>query len=147
MIDKDNGKYKSLATHFAEYGLFDKNIILKIDVEGAEYPVFKDPKVYGLLNNTIQIFMELHNIDRHLESLDYFMDNISKTHTLIHIHANNHAGTFQLDGKNVPETLEVTFLANKYIPNKEYATDKYPIAGLDQPCDRLKSDLVLDFFY
>lgn len=147
LIEKDSGKYKSLATHFAEYDLYDKNIILKIDVEGAEYPVFNDPKVYGLLNNTIQVLMELHNIDQHLESLEYFMDNISKTHTLIHIHSNNHAGTFKMDGKNVPETLEVSFLLNKYVTWQEPTTDSYPLAGLDQPCNKSKPDLVLDFFY
>jgi len=143
---RGRGVYKSLYTHFKEYNLFDKNIILKIDVEGAEYPVFNDPKVYNLLHNSIQILMELHNIEKNLANLEYFMDNLSKTHSLVHIHSNNHVGTFNYKGKNVPEALEVTFLLNKYLPNKEYSTDKYPIKGLDSPCYKTKPDLTLDFF-
>jgi Methyltransferase FkbM domain len=143
----DSEKYKSMAWHFKKYGLSNKKIILKIDVEGAEYPVFNDPAVYDLLHNSIQILMELHDVEKNLPSLESFMDNISKTHSLIHVHANNHAETFRLNGKDVPQALEVTFLLNKYLPEKVLSTQTYPIKGLDQPCNKTKPDLALNFFY
>lgn len=135
-----------MAWHFKKYDLFDKNIILKIDVEGAEYSIFNDPAVYTLLHNSVQILIELHDVGNNLASLEFFLDNVFKTHSLIHIHGNNHAGTFDFKGKNIPEVLEVTFLLNKYLPERKYSEETYPIKNLDQPCDKTKPDLVLDFF-
>ncbi|RYX93803.1 hypothetical protein EON78_06155 [bacterium] len=142
----DTELYKSVAYHLKKHGLTDKKIILKIDVEGAEYPVFNDPAIYDLLPNCIQIIMEIHELEKNMPDLITIMNKISKTHSLIHIHANNHAGTFEYDGKNVPDAIEVTFLLNDYIPEKKYATQAYPLPGLDQPCDRKKEDIALDFF-
>lgn len=145
--DKNWGAYKTLSYHLDKYGLTDKNIILKMDVEGAEYPFFNDPATYPLLDNALQIILEFHDVEKNMDNLVNIMHNISKTHSLIHIHSNNHAGTFNYNGKNIPETLEATFLLNKYLPVKTPSTTPYPVPGLDQPCDRLSEDIVLDFFY
>jgi len=147
IADKNSGPYKTLAYHLDKYGLTGKNIILKMDVEGAEYPFFNSPATYPLLDNALQIILEFHDVDKNLDNLIAIMDKLSKTHSLIHIHSNNHAGVFNYNGKNVPETLEATFLLNKYLPEKKPATTPYPVPGLDQPCDRLREDIVLDFFY
>ncbi len=146
ITDKDSGDYKSLLYHYKKYNLFDKKIILKIDVEGSEYPIFNDPSIYKLLSNAVQILLEIHLISENIENVKQIMNNLSKTHSLIHIHANNHAGTFKYEEKNVPEAIEATFLLNTLIPEKKYSTNSYPIYNLDQPCDRLKEDIVLDFF-
>jgi len=145
--DKNSGEYKSLGYHFSKYDLHDKRIILKIDVEGSEYPIFNDDKIYSILPNAVQILMEIHLIEKNIENLIDMMNKISKTHSLIHIHANNHVGTFKYHGKDVPEAVEVTFLLNEFLPEKIYSSSSYPVAGLDQPCDRLKEDISLDFFY
>lgn len=145
--DTDTDDYKSLAYHLKKYGLTDKNIILKIDVEGAEYPVFSDPAVFGLLHNCIQLIVEFHNLNEHMDFMKGFMTHIAKTHSLIHIHSNNHAGTFKYKGKDVPETLEATFLLNKYLPNKELSKSPYPVPGLDAPSNKTKKDIELAFFY
>jgi hypothetical protein len=147
IAEKDTQQYKSLRYHFNKYNLFDKKIILKMDVEGYEYPILNDPAVYELLPNAIQILMEIHYVSEKIENLIEIMKKVSKTHSLVHIHSNNHAGTFKYKGKDVPEAMEVTFLLNEYIRQTTYTTETYPINGLDQPCDRLKEDIVLDFFY
>ena len=143
----DAPEYKTLAYHFQKYELFDKKIILKIDVEGSEYAIFNDMSVYQLLPNAIQILLEVHLIEKNIENLIAIMQRIEKTHSLIHIHSNNHAGTFKYNGKNVPEAMEVTFLLNEYIPEQKPSDKAYPVKGLDQPCDRRKEDILLDFFY
>lgn len=147
IADKDSAQYKSLAYHFKKYGLTDKKIILKIDVEGAEYPVFNDPATYPLLSNAIQILLEFHELSSHMPELEKIMNRLSETHSLIHIHANNHGGNFTYQGKSIPDAIEATFLHNKYLPKKEYSTAAYPVPGLDQPCDKRKKDEILDFFY
>ena len=40
----------------------DSNIVLKMDIEGAEYECFKDLDKSGLLKNIRQIFVEWHNL-------------------------------------------------------------------------------------
>ena len=60
--DTDSPQYKSLAYHFKKYNLYDKKVILKIDVEGSEYAIFNDKSVYKLLSNAIQILLEIHLI-------------------------------------------------------------------------------------
>lgn len=147
IADKNAKQYKTLAYHLEQYGLSDKKIILKMDVEGAEYPVLNDVAIYPLFGNVIQFIVEFHDVNTNMDNMFSIMNNLSKTHSLIHIHSNNHAGTFNYNGKNVPLALEATFLLNEYLPKKELAATTYPIEGLDQPCDRLKEDIVLDFFY
>jgi len=144
---KDSGAFKSLAYHFNKYQLYGKKIIFKLDVEGSEYEVLNDPSIYELLCNSVQIIIEFHEISKNMDNLITIMQNILKTHSLIHIHSNNHEGTFEYNGKNVPELIEVTFLLNEYLPEDKFTTTNYPVKGLDQPCNRLKEDIVLDFFY
>lgn len=145
--DKDSKQYKTFRYHFDKYNLSGKKIIFKLDVEGAEYPVFADKSIYQYLSNAVQIYIEFHDLNLNIEKIADIISNLRDTHSLIHIHANNHAGTFNYNGKNVPDAIEVSFLHNSYIPVKTLSTATYPIVGLDQPCDRLKKDIVLDFFY
>lgn len=145
--DKDLKQYKTFHYHFNKYALSGKKIIFKLDVEGAEYSVFSDKSIYPILANAIQIYIEFHDLSLNLEKIADIISNLKETHSLIHIHANNHTTTFDYNGKKVPDAIEVTFLQNSYLPVKNPSTASYPIAGLDQPCDRLKSDVTLDFFY
>lgn len=145
--NKDSKQYKTFRYHFDKYNLSGKKIIFKLDVEGAEYPVFNDKSIYPYLANAIQIYIEFHDLSQNLEKIADIISNLKETHSLVHIHANNHARIFEYNGKKVPDAIEVTFLQNTYLPVKNPSTTSYPIAGLDQPCDRLKEDIALNFFY
>jgi len=147
LSDKDSKDYKTLAFHYRKYNLFDKKIILKIDVEGAEYAVFNDLKTYDLIQNAIQILLEVHYVEQNIENLLEIVGRITNTHTVIHIHANNHSGTFRYKDKNVPRTMEITFILNEYVKEGDHVDSTYPISGLDSPCNRLEEDISLDFFY
>jgi hypothetical protein len=143
----DSGKYRSLRYHYDKFDLHHKKIILKIDAEGAEYEVFSDHRVFKLLGNCVQLIVEFHDVAKNLEELTRIMERMAKTHSLIHIHSNNHTGTFLYDGKSIPDTIEATFLLNEYLAEKHYSKARYPIPGLDHPCHKLKPDIALDFFY
>ncbi|MFD0763647.1 hypothetical protein ACFQZI_02195 [Mucilaginibacter lutimaris] len=145
--DVDTPKYKTFKYHFDKYGLADKSIIFKLDVEGYEYAVFKDETIYPLLNNAVQIYIEFHSLKERLHEAANIIAKLQETHSLVHIHANNHSDFFNYEGEMVPDTIEVTFLLNKYLPVKEPSKQKYPIEGLDRPCHRLKPDPELTFFY
>jgi len=147
LSEKDSKDYKTLAFHYKNYDLFDKKIILKIDIEGAEYSIFNDPITYDLIPNAIQILLEVHYVEQNIENLMEIISRISTTHTVIHIHANNHSGTFRYNNKDVPRTMEITFILNEYVKQGDYVDWEYPILGLDSPCYRLAEDIKLDFFY
>ncbi|WP_462266370.1 FkbM family methyltransferase [Mucilaginibacter sp.] len=145
--DTDTEQYKTFDYHFKKYNLHNKKFIFKIDVEGAEYPVFGQESIYPLLGNAVQVLLEFHYADQKFNELLAIMNKMEETHTLIHLHANNHGDMFDVQGKKVPAAFEATFIHNSYLPVKTYSTASYPIEGLDQPCDRLQKDVPLDFFY
>jgi len=147
LSEKDSENYQTLAFHYKKYDLFNKKIILKIDIEGAEYPIFNDSAIYNLIPNAIQILLEVHYVEQNIESLIDIVSRISRTHAVIHIHANNHSGTFTYNEKNVPRTMEITFILKEYVKEGDYVDWEYPIPGLDNPCNRLAEDIKLDFFY
>ncbi len=142
----DSDKYKRFATHLKEYKLEDKNILLKIDVDGAEYKVFNDEKFYMDIAGVSQILLEFHDLDVQLVTVEDIMNRLALTHSLIHIHGNNYGPPFWYKGKAIPRVIEVTLLRNDLLVEKEMSKDEYPIIGLDAPCDKTKKDIVLDFF-
>jgi len=144
--DVNSGEYKTLESHLLEHRLTNKKFILKVDVEGWEYPVFLSEGIYAYLENAVQIILEFHSLDKRLAEAQQIMANLSRTHKLIHIHGNNFAGYFSHHGKNIPETLELTYILNSYVPDGKFSDEKYPVEGLDQPCDKSRQDLKLEFF-
>ncbi len=138
--------FKTLDYHLSKYNLYNKKLFLKIDIEGAEYDVLKEDGFYTNVENVVQLVLEFHYVEKKLQELAAIMKRLSQTHSLIHIHANNNAGTFLYNGKNVPEALEVVFLHNSFLPAKELTQKSYPVEGLDFPCNWRRKDIVVDFF-
>lgn len=142
----NNHSFKTFGYHLSKYKLQNKKIFLKIDIEGAEYDVLSGNDFYDNLNNVVQLAMEFHYAGQNIEKISEIINNLAKTHTLIHIHGNNNGGTFALNGKQVPEVIEVAFLHNSFLPDKTLSTLDYPVNGLDYPCNRHREDIKLDFF-
>ncbi len=139
-------QYKTLSYHIEKYDLQNKKMLLKIDIEGAEYDVLKDESFYRHTDNMVQVIFEFHYIKERLAELTELVKRLERTHTLVHIHANNNAGVFNCQGKQVPEALEVVFLHNEWVPQKKLSLKNYPVAGLDYPCNWRRKDIVVDFF-
>ena len=55
---KKSVKYDTLANHLQQYQLLDKQLLLKIDVEGKEYELFEDDSMYNNLDNVSQLLIE-----------------------------------------------------------------------------------------
>ncbi|HEY0057400.1 MAG TPA: hypothetical protein VGB63_18770 [Pedobacter sp.] len=146
LSDKNLGSYKTLAYHLKKYNLLDKKIMLKVDIEGAEYEVFADDSIYPYLENAVQLVLEFHDLKNNLHQVHAIITKLKTTHTLIHIHANNHGGYFDFNGKRVPELIELSYLRNTYIDAAIPSQANYPIPVLDQPSHKRKPDLKLDFF-
>lgn len=101
--------------------IYNKNIYLKIDIEGSEYRFLDDivtnqEKITGLV-------IELHDCDINLDKIEKFVKELNRCGlNLIHIHANNFSPIRLED--SLPTVLELTFskyaklLNNFILPHK-----------------------------
>jgi hypothetical protein len=107
-----------------------ENIFVKMDIEGYEIPW-----IHSLSDEQLskfeQIVMEFHN--PFSESENVVFNKINKNHALVHFHANNCCGTRDINGVQVPNVFECTYLHKKYFTNPpELNTDLIP-GPLDMP--------------
>ena len=90
------------------------DIILKIDVEGAEWRVLKDTKG-EFLSRCRQIVAEFHNLHQ-IGSEDFFkevvasLQSLAVNHTLVNVHINNWAKYEIVQGMLFPDVIEVTYI-------------------------------------
>ena len=93
-----------------------QNMILKMDVEGAEWGFLESVKPETLMQFS-QMTFELHGMfsPSKSERILNVLSKINKTHQLVHIHANNVSNYVTLNGKHFCELFEVTYiLREKY---------------------------------
>ena len=93
-----------------------KNMILKMDVEGAEWGFLEKVKPETLMQFS-QMTFELHGMidPSRSERILNVLRKINRTHQLIHIHSNNYGNYVTVDGKNFSELFEVSYvLREKY---------------------------------
>jgi hypothetical protein len=133
LANKKENHYDSFQNHIIRFKDSNKNIFLKIDIDGGEYEIFKDINFIASLNNVVQLAVEFHNVKERFSELENIIESISDRLSLIHIHGNNWGGTFEYSGKQIPYVLELTFIANNFLAKKQFDTADYPIAGLDFP--------------
>ena len=103
----------------------NKDIILKIDIEGDEYNVLKDVnKNFDKINLVI---IEFHNLKKNLRKIRNFINQTKLRN--IHINANNY-GTVDVNG--IPQVIEMTLINPKKFKIENFKTKRnYPIKGLD----------------
>jgi len=119
----------------------NKNIFLKIDIEGSEYRFLDDI----VINNKkiIGIVVELHDCDINLNKIKRFVNKLKKCGlNLVHIHPNNSA-PIRLDDR-LPKVLELTFSKHAKLSNSFTLPHK-----LDMPNNKNLSEyklLINDLF-
>ena len=139
----------TLEHHIAENGHGDGDMILKMDVEGAEWPFLLaiDPVV---LTRFEQITMELHRISDidHPKFCQYFapaMEKLRQHFHLFHVHANNIAPIRSVVGLPVPPLLEISLLRKDLSATAPWQT--IIPSALDAANIRaVRPDHVLNFF-
>jgi hypothetical protein len=114
-IDSVNSNYVSLPKLRQIAGLGSAtNIILKIDVEGAEWSSLKNlPE--DELPRYAQIVIEMHNLGR-IEETSLFtsiletLNALSENHLVVHLHGNNYAPLNKYGNYWFPDAIEVTYV-------------------------------------
>ena len=121
----------------------ERNMILKMDVEGAEWGFLETAKPETLAQFS-QMTFEFHDMtnpqdpERVLSSLR----KINATHQLVHLHANNFSGYITADGKNFASVLEASYvLRGKHKFSSDY--DVMLPLEIDSPNSRSYPEIVL----
>ncbi|MBQ7154890.1 MAG: FkbM family methyltransferase [Synergistaceae bacterium] len=100
----------------------ESNMILKMDVEGAEWGCF-DMASSETLAKFSQISLEFHEIPSHSrpEQVLNVFRKLNMTHQLIHIHANNNGSYVSFCGKKFCSLFEMSYvLRGKYELSSDY---------------------------
>jgi hypothetical protein len=128
----------------AQVGAADASrwVLLKIDIEGAEYDVLATAR--DALARVSGLVIEFHALDRNWERFESEMAALMDAFYVAHLHGNNYDPP--APGLGVPRTVEVT-LVNKALCDVEppLSGDDYPLPGLDRPCNPSAPDLALCF--
>lgn len=110
----------------------DNYTIIKMDIEGSEFKCLNSLCDYKFVMIPVLI-VEFHVSeiarDRNINDFILLLNRIEHYMHPIHVHFNNTWGTFMQNGNMFGRSIEVTFL------NNIYKDSKYPIEGLDYPCN------------
>ncbi|MEM1243936.1 MAG: hypothetical protein AAGG80_03855 [Pseudomonadota bacterium] len=119
---------KDIGSLLKENGHLGKNLLMKMDIEGYEYPAF-DAMTDEEIGCFSQIVCEIHhlhdlfyNIQRH-ELISRCLKKILKQMYCVHIHANNVGSVACSNGIEIPSLLELTFV-RKNLMQDFMPTDK-----------------------
>ena len=118
-----------------------RRLALKMDIEGAEYPVLAGLPV-AALGRTSLLIVEFHDVPLHLEALESLARSLAPEFSVAHVHANNFGGV----SSGVPEVLEVVWVRRGTCPaDPNQPVAELPLPGLDQPNQPRLPDIALRF--
>lgn len=133
-VDDEEENTLSMLTILEKRGdLNNKNLILKMDVEGAEWDfILETPS--EIIENFVQITLEFHSLFEwnKQEKILTALTKLNRTHQVIWVHGNNAGDVYAANGLVLPELIEATFASRKKY--KFYSYDTYNIPScLDMP--------------
>lgn len=141
----EEGNLNTCFQHLKDNKVLDSDkVLLKIDAEGAEYPLFDENSI-DLFQNFDAMIIEFHYINNQLDNFIKIVNDINKYFYIIHIHGNNCGGQFNYGDFICPTVPEITFVNKKLFNLTEKVSHNYPIQGLDYPNDINLKDLEIFF--
>lgn len=135
----------------------NKNIFLKMDIEGSEWEWIKILKE-NHLENLSQLVIELHGITNDSWHNNFIfnsfnttvyekvncLEKLNKTHYLIHAHGNN---ADKITYKGIPNVIELTYLNKKYFNQPpDLNCRSLPDKEFDFPNEKKLPDVDLNFY-
>jgi len=120
--------------HVEQNNDLKKKILLKVDIEGAEYDFFEKLDIEAI-ENVIGLVLELHWIKDNIERAINILSKLNRKFILTHVHGNNFGGVFLFDGYVIPDSLELTFANRELYEFKLEKKQILPIVNVDYPCN------------
>lgn len=120
------GSNSSTSTNLSPFLESCGNALIKMDIEGGEYP-WLDSLADADLSRIAQMVIEFHHL-RQLGRWD-LLERLNVTHRLVHIHPNNHAGKSggaRVAGVFIPDIFECTYVRKDLIPHVLWNSHTFP---------------------
>merc|ERR1719420_2716294 len=108
--------FKTLTQMFKENGntnAADRSLMLKIDVESAEWKVFAEEPVENLkkFREIVVEYHWIHEVNKHKLYLQAVKKIEQAGFSVAHMHGNNYGGGLQYFGEyHIPNVIEVTYV-------------------------------------
>ena len=117
----------------------NKDIVLKIDIEGDEYKVLTD--VNKNLDKLNLVIIEFHELKKNFNKIKNFIKRTKLKN--IHLNANNYG---MVDINGIPQVIEMTFInPKKFKIRNSKVKRNYPIKGLDFKNRKRGPDIKVSF--
>ena len=121
----------------------DGEMILQMDIEGAEYSVLLDLEKDALAKFSI-VVIEFHYLERLFDRNEFniifnVFNRLFNDFSIVHIHPNNACPMFKREGFEVPSVVEITFLKKNKIPVGA-GTNNFGMHPLDKPNSTKRND-------
>ena len=130
-----------------EFKLSDNNMVLQMDIESSEYEVLTYETSRILAKFSIMV-IEFHSLNNIFERYFFVMlkaifEKIYNNFFICHAHPNNNAGISNINGVEVPNTLEITFIRKDFAQKLKLKTPKQIPNLLDKKNNKDMPDIVL----
>ena len=125
-----------------------RDLLLKCDIEESEWPLLQQTP-NRVLQQFRQMVFEIHTLafladSHHGNNVRRALLNLTASHHVVHVHANNFAGWNVVGGVPIPSVLELTLMRKDagdfVVSNEIFPTD------MDMPCNPDAADLFLGNF-
>jgi hypothetical protein len=141
--------FVSLGSALEANGDADRDdMILKIDIEGAEWAILEQADS-ALLGRFRQILIEYHGLTwlpdpTRIALLDGVLEKLNRTHAVHHLHPCNFGNTGSVAGILVPDVIEVSY-ARRDLGEIAESDEIFP-TPLDRPCNPAQPEIALGRF-
>ena len=135
--DSNYLKISSFSEQLKNLKLEDKNLFIKMDIEGAEYETFFE--ILNHSNNITGIAIEFHfadTIDQFNKAIE-LLSSIEKNFILVHVHGVNCTDkTFVTNNSegNIPRVLELSFINKSLVSSFEISSNQSHPTKMDGYC-------------
>jgi len=129
----------------------NNNLMLQMDIEGSEIDVILSTKLSTFKRFKI-ILIEFHHFHSIVSRLglniyNTIFDKLQLTHSIVHIHPNNMSNTKIINGINIPDVMEITFINNDLIKYKKKIRYALPHKYDKKNLESLKDIKCPEIFY
>lgn len=133
----------SLASILANNGdLHNKNLIIKMDIEGTEWDILESLDVH-IIDNFRQMLFEFHNMTdiSMKEKVIYVLERLNVTHQVAWVHGNNFVFAEKDQDILMPDSIEVLYVRRDSYDISNNMTEQ--LFDLDMPNNPLRMDYEL----
>jgi hypothetical protein len=141
-LESVSSNFMRTLDYFGSKLIETKNMLFKMDIEGSEYNLDFSNNIF---KNVECLLIEFHDIEKNYERLKEIIYQLEKQNLYIfHIHLNNSSNL--INGTSFSQTIELSFQQRHYFGKSlEKVSNKYPLDGIDSPCEPKMIDYELEF--